>query len=1025
MRDDDESDVGTAMDSGNDPAVALARMRYPSTMGLTFSVAASTSSVEVEVSVDRYHELVDPQEVAAAREEVARRAEERRTLLGDAAAIPGTEEPEKAETRASTQNDGLWKVARQEPTTFSVDVTVPGMGQEGVTDGLALRTVVRPVRDGAVSVTVVLVNTLVRPEKGYADALCWFRPRLVLTTPDGQFVDRRPDRDLAFQDDDERGGELLYRTERHLAVGHGCAVTWEEASLVQRLETTFFPSHDLRLARAERSDVPRLGMKALGVDDDRRALAGLVDVYEQWIAGQESRVPGLEARHVPTAERHLRDARRAVARMRDGIAVLDRDPEAARAFRVMNQVMQQQRVRQVMVRGGHTVPPDVEGQWRPFQMAFVLLNLASLADPRHPDRDMADLLWFPTGGGKTEAYLGLIAFVLVLRRLRGGPDQGAGVGVIMRYTLRLLTIQQFERASGLICALEEWRRREAAELREFSIGLWVGQGATPNGVKAAAEALKKMRDGGEPSDKGNPRQLLRCPWCGTPLPVDAYDADVREDRMTVRCPGDLCDFRDGLPVHLVDTDVYTTRPSLVIGTVDKFAMLAWRGEAGVVLGAFHDEKPDLIIQDELHLISGPLGTLVGLYETAVDALATSDEGVRPKLVASTATIRRATDQVRAVFDRTAQQFPPPGLDASDSFFAVDADPQDRPTRRYVGVMAPSTSHATLLVRVYAALLQAGYELDAPDAVRDAYWTMLGYFNSLRVLGAAFIQSLDDVPDRMKVVAARTGHQVRDIRDPREMTSRKKSSEIPDELARLGTSYPAVECPDIVLATNMISVGVDVDRLGLMGVMGQPQMTSEYIQATSRVGRAHPGLVVTMFNAAKSRDLSHYESFTSFHRALYKQVEATGATPFARRALDRALHGLLVILARHSVAGASGSKSVDVPVTSDAFDDLVEVIAARARSVDPDAENRVRVALEDLVESWFDAVEDGQVQKYEGWISAEGALMVPAGGAPFGQSGEVPPVEIFPVDEPAWPTLTSLRNIDRESTLRIVTRKRVK
>lgn len=1023
VRDDDEADTGTATDSRDDPAVALARMRYPSTTGLTFSVAAGTPVVEVEVSADGYREVVDPQEQAQAKEELARRAAERRTKAG-AAAVAAPDVEELAETRAATRNDGLWRVVPVGPATFSVDVAHPRTDQEwAVSEGLSLRAVVRPERDGAVSITLALVNTRVRPDKGYADHLCWFRPRLVVTTPGGTFVDRRPERDLTFQDEDERSGELLYRRERHLAVGHGCAVVWVESDHVRRLETTFFPSHDLRLAKADRNDVPTLGMKSLGSGDDRSALVGLVDVYEHWITQQESGIPEIDPRHVVTAERHLTDARRAVERMRAGIELLDRDPEAAHAFRVMNQVMQQQRVRQVMVRKGLDTPPDEEEQWRPFQMAFVLLNLVGLAEPGHKDRDVADLLWFPTGGGKTEAYLGLIAFTLVLRRLRGGPEIGAGVGVIMRYTLRLLTIQQFERAAGLICALEEWRRREAPGLPRFSIGLWVGQGATPNDVKKAAKALKKMRDGEEPTDEGNPRQLLRCPWCGTSLPVAAYEADVHGDRMTVHCPATACEFHDGLPVHLVDTDVYAERPSLVIGTVDKFAMLAWRGEAGAVLGAFHDVKPDLIIQDELHLISGPLGTLVGLYETAIDALATSDEGVRPKLVASTATIRRATSQVRAVFNRAAQQFPPPGLDAGDSFFAVDAEPHERPTRRYVGVMAPSTSHATLLVRVYAALLQAGKDLDAPDEVRDAYWTMLGYFNSLRVLGAAYIQSLDDVPDRMKVVAARSGQEVRQIRDPREMTSRKKSSEIPEELARLGTSFPHEDSPDVVLATNMISVGVDVDRLGLMSVMGQPQMTSEYIQATSRVGRSRPGLVVTMFNAAKSRDLSHYESFTSYHRALYKQVEATGATPFAPRALDRALHGLLVILARHTVAGASGSTSVAAPVGADAFDRLIDVIVNRARSVKAGSETEVRVALEGLVERWTDAVEDHDVMKYEGWMSDEKALMVPAGGAPFGASAETVPVDTFPVDEPAWPTLTSLRNVDRESTLRIVTRRK--
>ncbi|MEK8226503.1 helicase-related protein [Oerskovia sp. M15] len=182
------------------------------------------------------------------------------------------------------------------------------------------------------------------------------------------------------------------------------------------------------------------------------------------------------------------------------------------------------------------------------------------------------------------------------------------------------------------------------------------------------------------------------------------------------------------------------------------------------------------------------------------------------------------------------------------------------------------------MRTYAALLQGAKDLDAPDEVKDAYWTILGYFNSLRVLGAAYIQSIDDVRDRIGVVAGRHGSVKRETRDPRELTSRKKASEIPEELKALQTAMPDPASPDVVLATNMISVGVDVDRLGLMAVMGQPQTTSEYIQSTSRVGRRHPGLVFTLFNASRSRDLSHYESFTTYHRALYRQVEATGATP---------------------------------------------------------------------------------------------------------------------------------------------------
>lgn len=1005
---DPDSEGGTAPDADFDPGVSFAHLRYPSTMGLTFGMTADASAFEVEVVADRYEPL---------EKEV------------DGGLDPGIA------TRAYGKRVTDWQRVAVGPVREVFEVA-PGSVTRTIADGLELRSVQRPAIDGVVNVTVVLVNTHTKPEKGRSDGLCWFRPALRVSVVDGTLADRRPDRLLDHMDSDERSGELLYRRQRHLAVGHGVAVTWEEGDDVSEVCTTFFPAHDLQLAQADRDDIHGLEMPNLAARDSHSALERLVAQYESWIDREAEKIPPLTPAHAATARGHLSDARVAAGRMRRGIELLDRDPHAAEAFRVMNLVMQQQRTRQEMVRRGLTDPPkDVVGSWRPFQIAFILQNLEGIADPHSADRDLADLLWFPTGGGKTEAYLGLIAFTLVHRRLRGaGADgNGAGVGVLMRYTLRLLTLQQFERAAGLICALEDWRTGEGGHegWEPFSIGLWVGQGATPNKTEDAAKAIRKRQGGEDPGDLGDPIQLLRCPWCGSRLGPEHYEADTRRDRVTVHCPNARCRFApgDGLPVHLVDSQVYDVRPSLVIGTVDKFAMLAWRERSGALFGSRHDAPPDLIVQDELHLISGPLGTLVGLYETAIDELATDCQTrTRPKLVASTATIRRAADQVRAVFDRDARQFPPPGVDAEDSFFAVDAAPDVKGTRQYVGLMAPSASHATLLIRTYAAALQAAKDLDATDEVRDAYWTILGYFNSLRVLGAAYIQSIDDVRDRVKVVSRRSGNQQRETGDPRELTSRKKSSEIPQELDALQTAYPDPNAPDIVLATNMISVGVDVDRLGLMAVMGQPQTTSEYIQATSRVGRSRPGLVFTLYNASRSRDLSHYESFTSYHRALYRQVEATGATPFAPRALDRGLHGLLVILARHLVSGAAGDKSVSVPVDSDALRDLAQVVTGRARRVDPESAAGVSEALDSLIEHWEAAIENADVLQYPRWAQQGPevkGLIIPAGSSGMDSSTGEPLAEIFPPAEPPWPTLMSLRNVDRESTLKIISTRHTK
>lgn len=996
-----EGEVGAAQDATYDPGVSLAHARYPSTIGMTFGMSDSTAHLEIEVEADRYEPV---------NEDVPSQSEE----IG---------------SRASSGRASTWRRIGFRPERVAVDLSAPKT-EYPLTSGLELRLVVRPARKGVVSVTVVLLNSAQRPEKGAVDALCWFRPVIRVHTVGGEFADRRRSGYLGYLDSDERSGELLYSDQRHLAVGHGVAVTWAEAPIVTAIETTFFPQHELSLARAERDDVQSLGMETLAAPGVYEPLHGLVAAYEDWIRLQDGIAGKLTGELAATGLGHLDEARSAGVRMRRGIELLTANPEADRAFRIMNAVMQQQRVRQEMIRNGFSEPPtNVHGEWRPFQIAFILLNLEGLIDPTSPERDVADLLWFPTGGGKTEAYLGLIAFTLVLRRLRavGEDATGAGVGVIMRYTLRLLTLQQFERAAGLICALEEYRRGESGmDLRKsapFSIGLWVGQGATPNNLDKAARALKKRMQNEDPGEDGDPVQLLRCPWCGAHMDASAYNADKLRNQMTVRCPNVACRFRTGLPVHLIDSDVYNFRPSLVIGTVDKFAMLAWKAESGRLFGAAGDAPPDLIVQDELHLIGGPLGTLVGLYETAIDHLASDPEtGARPKLVASTATIRRASRQVEAVFARKSRQFPPPGLRAADSFFAVDAERNVKGTRRYVGLMAPTTSHATLLVRTYAALLQGAADLDAAPEVKDAYWTLLGYFNSLRVLGAAYIQTIDDVRDRIRVVASRNGKEPRQTRDPRELTSRIKSSEIPRELEVLQTSHPDAGAPDIVLATNMISVGVDVDRLGLMAVMGQPQTTAEYIQSTSRVGRKHPGLVFTLFNAQRSRDLSHYEAFTTYHRALYKQVEATGATPFAERALDRGLHGVLVMLARHTIAGAAGDKDVSVAVETDELAGIVNIIVDRAARIDPESVEHVREALENLIETWTHAAESKSVVKYPNWgrNSADAkALLIPAGSPYASESDGSALLESFPPTEVPWPTLTSLRNVDQESTLRII------
>jgi hypothetical protein len=521
----------------------------------------------------------------------------------------------------------------------------------------------------------------------------------------------------------------------------------------------------------------------------RSALIDLLTRYENWITEREADAAGLDRGLQDVAAAHVADCRIALDRMRSGVDLLADHEDVWRAFQLANIAMLRQRARARWIGDGRPDGGPDEGddhRWRPFQIAFILLNLDGIADSRHPDRRLLDLLWFPTGGGKTEAYLGLIAITVLLRRLRH-KDMGRGVTVLMRYTLRLLTIQQFERAAALICALEALRReREDLGTTPISIGLWVGRDGTPATVEDARTALDKIRVG-TPVEKGNPVQVRACPWCGQKLDHKAYWTTKTNPRMVISCRNRDCLFSDALPIHLVDEDLYREQPALVIATADKFATLPWVKGAHALF-AIDDPfpPPELIVQDELHLISGPLGTLAGLYETAVDLLCTAD-GVGPKVIASTATIRRAGAQTRALFARDMRQFPPPGLDAGDSFFSTTAERERKAARLYVGAMAPGTSQSTLMIRAYAALLQAIDGIDAPDAVRDPYWTLVGYFNSLRVLGGARIQVLDDVRERMGTIAG--DGEARDIGDQIELTSREPSSAIPGHLEALDVPLP--------------------------------------------------------------------------------------------------------------------------------------------------------------------------------------------------------------------------------------------
>jgi hypothetical protein len=845
--------------------------------------------------------------------------------------------------------------------------------------------------------TVFLVNDQRQPDR-LPDQAWLFQVELAVDAGDGAAVFRRRPALAGSAERDREADTLAMAYRRHVefAVGHGVGVHAEpdeqDPGRARRIRTATVPAYEVpRTDPPTVADVPELAgvtldMAVLATTPDED-LAGrllpLVDAYTAWIVRQRARVGEAEARldgFQAIAASALDECAETAERIRRGVDLLGADPLAAEAFRFANHAMWWQRAHTLAAERRRRDPDldlqaavgqvDVAGNrsWRPFQLAFFLMNLPGLSDPGHPERGsdgLVDLLWFPTGGGKTEAYLGLTAYTLTLRRLQGtvaGLDGREGVAVLMRYTLRLLTLQQFQRAAALLCACE-MLRQEALERGDerlgtapFRVGLWVGRQATPNKTEEADAWIKQQRgaSGFRPGGS-SPAQLTTCPWCGSEI-NEARDIRVDMDRRrTLLFCGDVtgaCPFTarrrpdEGLPVVVVDEEVYRLLPALLIGTVDKFAQMPWQGPTMALFGRVsgrcerhgfrspdledadsHPRRgalpaartvpagplrpPDLIIQDELHLIAGPLGSLVGLYETAVDRLCTWEADgrlVRPKVVASTATVRRAGHQVHRLFLRGVKVFPPPGLDAEDSFFAVQRPTSEEPGRRYLGICAHGRRFKHVLIRVFVAELAAAqtlFDKYGGAAVVDPYMTLVGYFNSLRELGGMRRLVEDDVASRLGQIDA---HGLGKRRRPevQELTSRLGSSGIPRVLDQLQTPFRVGPTPagatwpiDVLLATNMIAVGVDVPRLGAMVVGGQPKSTAEYIQATSRIGRANPGLVLTVLNWARPRDLSHYETFEHYHATFYRQVEALSVTPFAARALDRGLTAVLAALVRLS------------------------------------------------------------------------------------------------------------------------------
>lgn len=903
-------------------------------------------------------------------------------------------------------------------------------------------------------------------------------------------------------DGEQRRINLQYRNRLEFAVGRTCSVDWDVAPGARRatvVRTTWLPVAEVPQVQATTVDGAVLDMEELAMADADAAEAGLRPIaraYGEWLDAQQAQIASLPAHLRPTAQETVDEARQVAEQLSAGIDYLVCHEDALACFHFMNRVMADQRVHSqiaaLRTNESNLSLDEAERQvrakpyahhWRVFQLAFVLMQVVSLMEPatsvRSGDVAFAQLIFFPTGGGKTEAYLGLAAFAFAARRLQGRqttPDgvlEPQGVTVLMRYTLRLLTSQQFQRAAALICAAELERRRDTQTWGEepFRLGLWVGSNVTPKRVEDVSRQIEQNnhRSG---AGKIDALQLAQCPWCGCELGADDVRVDPTSSRVYIHCHSKTgeCPFceggevEEGLPVLTVDEEIYRLVPSFVIATVDKFARLAREGEASSLFGyvgrrcdrhgyvpqldahgdspykncsikdgGAHPAKdghpkayvhqtnrlrpPDLVIQDELHLITGALGTTVGLFESVIDTLCTwrdrQGRTVKPLIVASSATMRNAANQIRSLYGRDTHVFPPQVLDASDTFFSRELEPsREHPGRRYVGVSAAGVRLTATEIQVAALLMKSGQLLfDRAGKLADPYMTLVGYFSATRELAGMARYMQDDVTSIIRRSRLDSGFPRRygsvfSELNMGELTSRIASSVIVRTLGRMaiefneeydttkafeqrmaleraGQQVPRREGEppfDAVLATSMLQVGVDVSRLGLMMVVGQPKNTAEYIQASSRVGRdaARPGLVVSLGNWARPRDLAHFEQFRAYHESFYARVEPLSVTPYSVTSLERGASGLLVSIARvlqaNEEAGGMAPETAAGRIRNEAevaflgrlIDDVLysRFLAASDEEGARQALSQLRNRLDTWVELANEAAENGRELVYE-------------------------------------------------------------
>ena len=857
---------------------------------------------------------------------------------------------------------------------------------------------------------------------------------------DTNFLSYKPYSQSKFSKIDQEYEELnfLYRNLDHFSIGHNCSSVWIPINKPTEIKSSFIPSYNLNETRTTIDNavqVPLFDLSLWGKPKDEviTLLKEFVNQYQDWIEKEQKSSKDSQTNIGKKIIANLDDT---LSRLNEGVELLSNDDTLFRAFQFANTSMllqfclnENDFYKDLQSKNLKTEAPAFSDNqkrfaYRPFQLAFLLISIESTVNPKSKYRkDAVDLIWFPTGGGKTEAYLAVAAMTIVLRRMN--LENYKGVSVIMRYTLRLLAAQQFERASKIITVLDYMRIHFIDELKEdpISIGLWIGDNSTPNKLKKAAKVEENISISGE---SANQFQIDTCPWCNGKLiqeqngkTIHAFHIIEKRKKLKIKCLTEDCNYsgKGGLPIQIVDECLYLSPPTLLFGTVDKFAMLSWEEGGHKFFSSLNQEDsspPDLIIQDELHLLTGPLGSIVALFETVIESLCSSN-GIGPKIIASTATTRNTSDQVKQLYgNRSVSIFPPPGLNYNDSFFAKQSNDSNR---KYLGVMPTGNTGVSTQIKLLTVLAIARLKVFSNDPkLINPYWTLVSYYNSLKDVGRMYNkvgdelqQSIQNEQSRIKF-DSRFQFNFRKLKTrSRELTSRIDSSKIKKTLSQLETNfaleeingnlYPTRDLVDLVLATNMLSVGIDIARLNVMQINGMPRNTSEYIQASSRVGRKDKGLVIPLFDSNRARDKSHFENFLTFHQSLYKQIEPLSITPFTENTIEKMISSLLISYIRHK---KGLYKNIDIAkFKKEDATELKELLKNRF----PENPN-IKLAInkiDDLANDWIEKID--QENPYKQYSGEKNALLTRPGLKAA-------------IKDSKWVVMQSMRDIDSSSYIRI-------